>query len=192
MSVGTFFMISGPTGSGKQAMINKLRERHPEIHFTVSCTTRPKRPYEIDGVHYHFISEETFQDYASRGLFLEQGMPHGYHYATLRSEILPDRLNISDIEVVGVAQVKERARTDPSIKAVNVFVTAADFETLRRRIVDRDPTIAPEVIERRLETARMEIIRGPELADKIIYNEDGKLEEAVDELERFLFPNGRE
>ncbi len=181
-------MISGPTGSGKQTLINKLRERHPEINFTVSCTTRPKRPYEIDGTHYHFISEETFQDYASRGLFLEQGMPHGYHYGTLRSAILPDRLNISDINIEGVAQVKERARTDPSIKAVNVFVTTADFETLRRRIIDRDPTIAAEVVERRFESARIEIVQGPKLADKIIYNEDGKLDEAVDELERFLFP----
>jgi guanylate kinase len=181
-------MISGPTGSGKQTLINKLRERRPEINFTVSCTTRPKRPYEIDGTHYHFISEDTFKDYAARGLFIEQGMPHGYHYGTLRSAILPDHFNITDIDVEGVTQVKELARTDPSIKAVNVFVTTADFETLRRRIVDRDPTIAPEVIERRLETARTEIVLGPKLADKIIYNEDGKLDEALDELERFLFP----
>lgn len=187
MRAGTFYMVCGPTGSGKQTLINRFINRHPEMRFTVSCTTRPaKRAEDIGGTLYHFITKERFHELVEQQAFLEWAEVHGNYYGTLRSEIFPDRPNITDIDLTGVEHVQTLATSDTSVQIQTIFVTVADIETLHKRIIARDPSISSDEIERRLQTARHEMVRGPEIADTIIYNEDGALDDAFETFERFV------
>ncbi len=155
MDPGLVLVISAPSGAGKSTLIRLLRERMPELAFSVSHTTRPPRPGERDGVDYHFVDPGTFRAMVHRGEFAEWAEVHGHLYGTslasLRAETEQGRDVILDIDVQGALQI---ARTVPS--AVLVFVLPPSWEELRRRLEGRgqDP---PEAIERRLRNARNEL-----------------------------------
>jgi guanylate kinase len=184
-----FFVITGQSGAGKGTLIERLLELFPQLELAVSATTRARRPDEIDGVHYYFISDEEFDSRLGEGDFLEYHVfPWGQRSGTLISEI--DRISeegrvcVLELETEGALNVAERA---PG--AVTIFVTAP-IEELERRLTERATESAGEIDER-LRVAREQMaVAG--CFDHIVVNDD--LGRAVGELSglvrRFVVPAG--
>jgi guanylate kinase len=173
----SLLVVTGPSGVGKGTLIKRLRERLPDFDLSVSATTRPPRPGEVEGRDYHFLSTEEFERRLARGDFLEHASYAGNLYGTLRSEV--DRARdqgralVLEIEVQGARQVGEALP-----EATQVFISPPSEETLRERL-ERRSTDRPEEIERRLAREREEIAAGSEWK-RIIVNDD--LDRAVEEL----------
>jgi guanylate kinase len=157
-------------------LIRRLLERRPDYRLSVSATTRPARPGEVDGRDYHFLTEQEFERRLAAGDFLEHALYAGNHYGTLKEEVdrTPGNL-VLEIEVEGARQVRKALP-----EATQVFIAPPSDETLRKRLEGR-MTDAPEVIERRLARAKEELAARQEFK-RVIVNDD--LERAVDELER--------
>jgi guanylate kinase len=167
-------VVTGPSGVGKGTLIRRLLERRPDYRLSVSATTRPPRPGEVDGRDYHFLSEQEFERRLAAGDFLEHALYAGNHYGTLKAEVdrTPGNL-VLEIEVEGARQVRKALP-----EATQVFIAPPSDETLRQRLEGR-MTDAPEVIERRLARAKEELAARQEFK-RVIVNDD--LERAVDEL----------
>jgi guanylate kinase len=171
------FVITGPSGVGKGTLIRGLLERIPELELSVSATTRPPRPGEQDGSHYHFLSPEEFERRVHDGEFVEHATYSGRRYGTLRSE-LERRTDegspvVLEIEVQGARQVRE-AMDD----ALQVFIAPPSLDALRTRLVGRG-TDDPEQVEQRMQTAERELAARPEFAHVVV---NDRLEQATDEL----------
>lgn len=171
------FVISGPSGVGKGTLVARARERIPGLGLTVSATTRPMRPGEVDGVNYFFLSDEEFSRKIEAGEFVEWAQVFDHRYGTLASEV--DRnlgaghSVILEIDVQGALQVRERY---PG--AVLIFIMPPSKEVLRERLTGRG-TEAPESLELRLATAEREMELAPQY-DEVVVNDD--LDAATDEL----------
>jgi guanylate kinase len=175
--VSRVFVITGPSGVGKGTLIRGLLERIPELELSVSATTRPPRPGERDGSHYHFLSPEEFERRVRDGEFVEHATYSGRRYGTLRSE-LERRTDdgapvVLEIEVQGARQVRE-AMDD----ALQVFIAPPSLDALRARLVGRG-TDDPEQVEQRMQTAERELAARPEFAHVVV---NDRLEQATDEL----------
>ncbi len=175
------FVITGPSGVGKGTLIRGLLARIPELELSVSATTRPPRPGEVDGVAYHFLSDEEFDRKVTAGAFVEHAAYSGRRYGTLRSE-LERRTSagipvVLEIEVQGARQVR---KTLPS--AVQVFIVPPSEMALRERLVGRG-TDDPDEIERRLDVAEHELGAQQEFDHKVV---NDRQEDALDELERLV------
>lgn len=163
---------------GKGTVSADLRKRYPDIKLSVSATTRPPRPDEVDGVHYHFLTAEEFANRVARGEFLEHAKVHGrYHYGTLRATV-DDLLDrgfdvILEIDLQGARQVREKMP-----EARLVFLAPPSWEELERRLINRGTEDAEERA-RRLETAKIELAAESEFHHTII-NDD--VHRATDEL----------
>jgi guanylate kinase len=147
------FVITGPSGSGKSTLIKKVR-RALDLEFSVSHTTRARRPSEKDGVDYHFVSERVFERMVREKRFLEHARVHGHLYGTSRAEVRTKsrrRDVVLDIDVQGARQVRARVEG-----AVLVFIMPPVASELRRRLVSRGED-SREAIARRLRNARAEI-----------------------------------
>ena len=174
---GVLFVVAAPSGGGKSSMVNALLEREPGIRLSVSYTTRPPRPGESEGNHYHFIDVPTFLALKDRGEFLEHAFVHGNWYATsagwLRAQVASGQDVLLEIDWQGAAQVR---RLIPD--SVHIFIlppsTAALKERLTKRAQDADAVIA-----QRLEAAREELRHCGEF-DYVIMNQD--FARAVDDL----------
>jgi guanylate kinase len=148
------FVVTGPSGAGKGTLIQLVLPRFPDLAPAVSATTRPQRPGEEDGVHYHFLSREEFQAKIDAGEFLEYVDYVGNRYGTLKSEI--DRLRAAgkapllELETEGAQRVKRRDDL-----AVTIFVTAP-VEELERRLRNR-ATESSGAIGERIETAKQQL-----------------------------------
>jgi guanylate kinase len=183
------FVITGQSGAGKGTLIERLLRDFPQLQLAVSATTRARRPGEIDGVHYYFISEEEFDRRFDAGEFLEHHVfPWGQRSGTLVSEIqrIVDEGNacVLELETDGALNVAERVAN-----AVTIFVTAP-IEELERRLRERATESAGEIGER-LRVAREQL----EVADRFDYRvENDDLERASAELagivRRLLAPAG--
>ena len=145
---GLLVVVSGPSGSGKTTLCRRMAEDR-ECVYSLSCTTRPPREGEVDGVDYQFLDTEEFVDRATRGEFLEHAVVHGNHYGSLRSAVL-DHLAagtdvIMDIDVQGAALV--RACEDPEIHQalVDVFILPPDMKELLHRLQGRGTESDAEV-----------------------------------------------
>ena len=173
--MGGVLVVTGPSGVGKGTLIKRLLERVPDLTLSVSATTREPRPGEVDGVDYHYLSEEEFEKRLVAGEFLEHAMYAGNHYGTPRSEIerAPDGL-VLEIEVEGARQVRERLA-----EALQVFIAPPSPEALRERLLKRG-TDSEEQMRRRLARAEEELAARTEFKH-VIVNDD--LERAVAELE---------
>ncbi|HZT16615.1 MAG TPA: guanylate kinase [Gaiellaceae bacterium] len=168
--------MTGPSGAGKGTLIQLVLPRFPELALAVSATTRPRRPGEQDGVHYHFLTPEEFDRRVEAGEFLEWVDYVGHRYGTLQSEI--DRLRqagrapLLELETDGALRVKRRVAG-----AVTVFVTAP-VDELERRLRLR-ATESSGAIGERIEIARQQLeLRG--LFDHVVENDDR--ERAADAL----------
>ena len=152
---GILFVISSTSGGGKGTLIRKLLDALPGISYSVSWTTRKPRPGEQDGVSYHFVTKEEFEQIRERGGFLEWAVVHGHLYGTARSvveqELSEGHDIILEIDVQGAAAV--RATMD---SVVSIFILPPSFEALRARLTAR-MTERPEELELRLRNARCEV-----------------------------------
>ncbi len=174
------FVISGPSGCGKSTLIGRVLKDLPNARFSVSHTTRPRRPGEVDGREYHFVTEERFEAMVREGRFLEWASVHGRRYGTSLAEIEsgpPGTDIVLDIDVQGARQIRAGGR-----QAVFVFVMPPVFRELKRRLEARG-TDGPEAIAVRLRNARREILAYGEF-DYVVVNDD--LEPAVEELRSIL------
>ena len=163
-------VLAGPTAVGKGAVSTYIREHHPEVWLSVSATTRPPRPGEIDGVHYHFVSGEEFADMVTKGEMLEWAVVHGRaSYGTPRGPVeaaLADGLlPLLEIDLQGARQVRA---TMPD--AQFVFLAPPSWDDLVSRLVGRG-TETEEERAVRLETAKVELAAQSEF-DAVVVNDD--------------------
>ena len=172
---GLLFVISGPAGTGKGTVIKHLLETG-EFFYSVSATTRAPRPGEVNGVNYHFITQEEFEQKISAGEMLEYAEYVGNYYGTPKSaveEALDAGKNvILEIETKGALQIREKMP-----EAVLILILAPDITTLEARLVGRG-TESSEIIAKRMTEARREV----QLLDKydyVVINDDGKSEDAA-------------
>lgn len=152
---GNLLVISAPSGSGKTTLVHRLVKEVEPVEFSISYTTRSRRPSEEDGVDYHFVTEESFRKKIANGDFLEWAEVHEKLYGTGRAEtkaVLDRGVDlVLDVDVQGAEQVK-RAVPD----AILIFILPPSFQVLEQRLRDRRQN-HPEDIERRLAVARREV-----------------------------------
>lgn len=164
---GRLVVLSGPSGVGKSSVVTYVRENYPDIQFSVSATTRSPRPGEVDGVHYHFVDAARFQQLIDGGALLEWAEFAGHRYGTPRQPVeealAAGRDVLLEIELQGARQVRQSAPD-----ALQVFLAPPSWEVLVGRLEGRR-TESPEVIARRLETARVELAAEPEF-DRTVVN----------------------
>ncbi|PLV60075.1 guanylate kinase [Thermotoga sp. KOL6] len=153
---GQLFVICGPSGAGKTSIIKEVLKSVDNVVFSVSCTTRPKRPHEEDGKDYFFITEEEFLNRVEKGEFLEWARVHGYLYGTLRSfvekHLEEGKDVILDIDVQGALSVK---KSYP--KAVFIYVAPPSYSDLKERILKRGTEKEADILVR-LENAKWELM----------------------------------
>ena len=165
-----FIVMSAPSGCGKSTLIDMLLQEYHDIVYSISCTTRQPRGEEEDGLDYHFLAKERFEELVGQGAFIEYAKVHDNYYGTLKApieEVLAEGNSmILDIDVQGAAKVRDYVRklpdTDPlKVGYVDVFINPPSLEELRDRL-ERRGTDAPEVIERRMQNAEGEMSRAGE------------------------------
>ena len=155
-------LISAPSGGGKTTVCDQLLAAAPGLARAVTCTTRPPRAGEQDGLHYHFLDPATFARRVAADEFLESATVYGHSYGTLKSELFghwrAGRDVLLNIDVQGAASVRAQAAQDPTLAAalVTVFLTPASLEVLADRLRKRGND-SEEAIQRRLRAARSEI-----------------------------------
>jgi guanylate kinase len=153
-------VLSGPSGVGKSTVVAHMRKEHPEVWLSVSATTRKPRPGERHGVHYFFVTDEEMDKLIANGELLEWAEFAGNRYGTPRAAVL-ERLEagepvLLEIDLQGARQVRESMA-----EAQLVFLAPPSWEELVRRLTGRG-TEPPEVIERRLDAAKVELAAEPE------------------------------
>jgi guanylate kinase len=175
--VAKVFVITGPSGVGKGTLIRGLLERVPELELSVSATTRRPRAGERDGIDYHFLTPEEFEQHVTAGDFLEHATYSGNRYGTLRSEVerrlKEGRPVVLEIELQGARQVRQ-AMPD----AVAVFIAPPSRDALRARLIGRG-TDTPEQVDERMRTAERELEAQPEFSHVVV---NDRLEQATDQL----------
>lgn len=181
MRHGNLFVISGPSGAGKGTLVARLIEKMPDAWVSVSATTRKPRAGEVEGVHYYFKSEDDFMELADNGGLLEWARYSGNCYGTPRASveehIAEGKQVILEIDVQGGFQIREKMPD-----ATLIFIEPPSMEVLEQRLRGRG-TEAEEVIQQRLEAAKVELSRKMEY-DKRLVNDD--LQRALDELVAFI------
>jgi guanylate kinase len=175
------FVITGPSGVGKGTLIKMLRERVPDLALSVSATTRQPRAGEVDGVDYHFLTEDQFQERKAAKDFLEFASYSGNHYGTLNSELErcldKGRSVVLEIEVQGAQQVRQ-SKPD----SVQIFIAPPDPAVLRERLTGRG-TDSAEAIDKRLKVAEQELGAQDDFDYRIV-NDD--LDKAAEQLESIV------
>jgi guanylate kinase len=183
VAMSRIIVLSGPSAVGKSTVVRCLRERVPDLHFSVSATTRAPRPGEVDGVDYNFVSPERFQQLIDDGALLEWAEIHrGLHRSgtpaePVRAAARAGRPVLIEVDLAGARAVK---RAMP--EAVTVFLAPPSWQALESRLVGRG-TESPEVRARRLATAREEMAAKDDF-DVVVVN--GQLELACSELVSLL------
>ena len=174
---GLLFVLSSPSGAGKSTIARMLLEADDGVAMSVSATTRPIRPGEVDGRDYHFVDDAGFESLVAAGEFLEWAYVFGHRYGTLKSEVLKTieggRDVLLDIDWQGTQQLKQ---VDPDI--VRVFILPPSMTELERRLRTRG-TDSEEVIRRRMERAAAEISHWAEYDYVLINNDAEKCRELV-------------
>ena len=170
MCQGKLIVISGASGVGKGTVLKLMMEQRKDLLFSVSATTRPPRPGEVDGKHYFFVTTERFRDMIHRDAFLEYDRHNDYYYGTPRDQIAEKRQKghvLLDIEPNGAKRVKDAA-PDTTL----IFIMPPDMQELERRLRDRKDT-SEEQIAIRLERARWEMEQRS-WYDHVVVNDDAQ------------------
>ena len=180
---GLLVVLSGPSGVGKDAILDELERRGHRFHRVITCTTRAPREGERDGVDYRFVSEAEFDSLlTSRGL-LEHAVVYGHRYGVPRDQVLQQLANGTDVyvrtDVQGAATIRGLMPD-----AIRIFIAPASFADLEERIRSRGAD-GDAQIARRIEAARREMARQNEFEYGIV-NAQGRLDAAVDQLERIV------
>ncbi|MBE7499792.1 MAG: guanylate kinase [Verrucomicrobiales bacterium] len=155
-------LIAAPSGGGKTTVCQQLLATVPGLSRVVTCTTRPPRAGEQDGVDYHFLTEPDFDRRVVAGEFLDHARVSGHRYGTLQAEVLTrlgaERNVLLNVDVQGAASIRALAANVPALRAalVTVFLTPASLDVLAERLARRGQD-APDVMARRLAAARAEI-----------------------------------
>ncbi|HWD40242.1 MAG TPA: guanylate kinase [Fimbriimonas sp.] len=181
METGKLVILSGPSGVGKDTVIEAWRARNPRVQRVVAYTTRHPRPTEQPGIDYNFVSPERFMTHVDAGDFLEYKEVYGNHYATplldMRRMLDEGKIAILKIDVQGALTAM-----DLLPEALSVFILPPSTEELVRRIRGRG-TENDEAMARRIENAHREIAQSENYRHRIV-NDD--LERVVEELERIV------
>ena len=177
MSKGTVYIISGPSGSGKDTLLGVLFNKCPELKFSISSITRDMREGEKEGEKYNFISRECFEKMIAEDELLEYNVYVGNYYGTPKTPVLEAVNSGNDIfievDVNGAAKIREKLP-----EAISIFIMPPSFEELKRRLSGRG-TESEEVIEKRMNSALGEIKRAMEY-DYIVVNDD--IDTAVNDI----------
>ena len=170
---GKLIIISAPSGTGKSTIIGWLMKEHPELNlaFSISCTSRPPRGTEQNGVEYFFLTPEEFRQRIDNDEFLEyEEVYEGRFYGTLKAQVerqLEAGQNVVfDVDVKGGVNIKKYYGDD----ALSLFIQPPSVEELRRRLTGRG-TDTPEAIEERLAKAEFELTFAPQF-DRVVVNDD--------------------
>ena len=180
---GRVVVLSGPSAAGKSSVVRRLREQIPNLYFSVSATTRAPRPGEVDGVDYRFVTPARFQQLIADGALLEWADIHGGLHKSgtpaepVRAATGSGRPVLIEVDLAGARAVK---RALP--EALSVFLAPPSWEDLEARLRARG-TETPEVMRRRLDTARVELAAQKDF-DVVVVN--GRLESACAELVSLL------
>jgi guanylate kinase len=176
-------ILSGPSGVGKDTVLEAMRAAHPEIYFTVTATTRTQRPGEIDHVHYIFLTQAEFAEQVASGEFLERAEVYGNRYGVPKTQVRRALNRGQDVmvkvDVQGAATIRELAP-----QAIYIFLAPPSMEELTRRLRSRKTEDIDELL-RRVRTAEREM-SALELFDYVIVNENDQVENTVAAIEAIM------
>lgn len=174
---GKLFAVSGPSGVGKNTVLNRVVQQRERVQYSVSATSRAMRPGEIEGKSYYFVSREEFERMIAAGELLEHAEYVGNYYGTplapIRAALEQGVDVVMDVDVVGALNIKKRLP-----ESVLVFLTAQSLAEIRRRLEKRGD-VSPEAMKKRLERAKWEYKQAYQY-DYLVVND--RVEHAVDEL----------
>lgn len=181
-NLNQLYVLAGPSGVGKGTVVAALKKKYPGLSVAISATTRPARPHEIDGLHYHFISEMEFSQLIKENGFLEWATVHQKHrYGTLaepvRKELSKVHPVLLEIDLAGARQIKDKYPN-----AQFIFLMPPSKEELIKRLVGRG-TEKEEEIQRRLKTAEVELAAVSEF-EYVVLNDS--VEKAAQELAEII------
>jgi guanylate kinase len=174
---GTLYIVAAPSGAGKTSLTRALLDREPNLELSVSYTSRPPRPNEIDGVHYHFVSREEFEAMVERGEFFEYAVVHGDLKGTAREPVQKTLAQGKDvlleIDWQGAEQVRKKMRD-----TVSIFILPPSRAELERRLRSR-ASDSEETILRRLADVRRDLEHAADF-DYVVVNDN--FDSALDEI----------
>ena len=180
-------VLSGPSGVGKDSLIRELRRVFPEVHVAVTATTRPRRPGEVPGKSYYFLSQAQYDELLDAGELLAPAKVHGYWYGApldeLRGAFATGRDVLLKIDVQGAIQVRRRLP-----QAVFVFVAPPSRDELIERLQARRTEHGPD-LERRMRDAELELAQMPQY-DYVVVNDAGHLDLAVQHVACIITAEG--
>jgi len=172
-------VLSGPSGVGKDAVMGRMKERGIPLHYTVTATTRPRRPGEVHGRDYFFLSTDEFQRLIAQGELLEWALVYGDYKGIPKEQVRQALARNEDvimrIDVQGAGTIRRLAP-----EALLIFLAPPSMDELARRLRQRR-TESQEALERRLEAAREEM-RALSIFDYLVVNYEGRLDETVDRI----------
>jgi len=179
---GIFFIVSGPSGVGKNTLLNYVLKKIKGIYYLPSVTTRPKRKGEMQGREYYFVTKDVFEELIRKGLLLEwkkihTGDYYGTHFPTINYALKNNYDLITDMDVLGCAEVVQRLDK----RTVTIFIQPPDMEELKKRLYQREKD--DKAVKKRLERVDMEMSY-VSAYDHVIVNDD--LEKGGEELLRIL------
>jgi len=191
MTKGKLVLIIGPSGVGKSVVLKALKERHPELHFPRSATTRARREGEGDDL-YRFVSDEEFDGLVENKKVLEWAIVHGEErYGTLEEEIIPfikeGKIVVREVDVQGFESIRKHGLffgKKAPYKLESVFILPENRDVLINRIRNRAP-ISDAELRRRVKSMDDEM-KFAELCDHRVTNSEGKLENTVKEVEKLI------
>lgn len=172
-------IVSGPTGSGESTITNAIIKKYPNFKRLVTATTRKPRLKEKDKVDYYFFSKDKFLEEVDKGNIIEytyiknRDSYYGTYKPDLENKLAQGLTIIVNVDGVGVDFYKRK------YKAIAIFIKPASLDELRQRLESRDPNIDPGEVKKRIANARSEIQNEEKFYDYIVFNENGKLDEAI-------------